>query len=394
MQENEPLNLNFGTAADEHQRLSVVESPTQPITNCDPAVIKALIEELKHRKMLVSDLKAKGILLAVVPGFNRAINEKHVQELVQSAKDVGGFLMPIQVIDAETYFSYYPDRKLIVDGKEIDRNSPECFRTLVNSDGQHRGEAEDRLIKEGGYTPSLAAEIMNLKGLDPDRWIVEINTQGRTWTSTDRTCYILSSCPEKDSNIFLARELQEEYGMGERAAYAILNLDDSYKRSLQVDYMNNPAKGLPSVLKGTNDKRERGKRILHAFEVGFRHVPKMLKNMAAINLAIEKHKSVDDKDKTKITEELLLFFASLDSEIAKKANDASPVAMKQSILSEEWDRVSKSFSSQLSVSAMKEKADIAEKEWAKLDAERKMSKAKERKKKTSKGSSTTPKINP
>lgn len=352
----------------EVQELSGEESPSQPAP--DRQEIKNLIEGLRHGRLLVSDLKSKGVLFAVVPGFNRKTNTSHVKALIESRKKIGKFLEPIRVISAVEYFAIYPDRKLIVDGKEICKDSPEVYYTVVTMDGQHRGEAEAALLA-GAFTPSLEAEYVNLMGLTPDSWIVEVNTLGRNWTSKDRTGYILSSCSEKESNIFLADKWQREYGMGERAAYAILNLDDGYKRSLQVAYMNDPSNGLPTVLQGTEAKRERGKKILHAFEVGFREVPAMLKNMAAINLAIEKYKSVDDKEqeKEKALKEILLFFTGLDPEVAKKAAQISTVAAKQAILNAEWQRVSKSFKTEAGVLALEEQASLAEEEWKKLKAQ-------------------------
>lgn len=370
MEERKPIEEK-PTPGDEIQELSVVESPTQPVKQpiTDRHEIESLIESLKHSKRLVSELTSRGILFAVVPG-NRKTNKNHVNALIESRKKIGKFLEPTRVISAEEYFAIYPDRKLIVDGREICKDSPEVYFTVVTMDGQHRGEAEAALLADN-FTPSLEAEYVNLMGLTPDRWIVEVNTLGRNWTSKDRTGYILSSCPEKESNIFLADKWQREHGMGERLAYAILNLDDGYKRSLQVSYMNDPSNGLPPVLLGTEAKRERGKKMLHAFEVGFREVPAMLKNMAAINLAIEKYKSVDDKEqeKDRVLKEILLFFTGLDPEVAKKAAQISTVAAKQAILNAEWQRVSKSFKTEAGIRALEEQAALAEQEWEKLKAQ-------------------------
>lgn len=366
------------TADVEHQQLGAAESPAQQLNNqsIDMGAINASIEVLKRgERLLVNDLKAKDVIFVKVPGFNRSVNKKHVEELKASAKNAKGFLHPIHVITAEEYFSLYPDRKLVYGDQGIMKDSPDVYRILLILDGQHRDEAESALMAEQGYIPTLKVEHVNLLGLTPDEWMVETNTQSRNWTSKDRTEYILASNSEEETNISVAHKWQQEYGMGERAAYAILNLNDCYTKSCQVDYMNNTKSGLPAILKGTPEQRERGGKILHAFEVGFRAVPKMLKNMAAIKLAIEKYVAASDSNKEKIVKEIILFFTTLDQKVAQDANDESGVAAKTKILSEEWDRMSKQFCSDISIRPLEELATKAEDEWKALKAKEAKKKA-------------------
>lgn len=363
---DEISSVKHVTADVEHQQLSAAESPAQPINKqiIDMDDIKIAIDGLKRgERLLVNDLKANGVIFVRVPGFNRTVNNKHVEELKESAKTVKGFLHPIYVITAEEYFRLYPDRKLVYGDKVITKDSPEVSRILLILDGQHRDEAEQGLMAENGYTPTLKVEYVDLHGLNPDQWMVETNTQSRNWTSKDRTEYILAVNPGTDTNIAVAREWQHKYGMGERAAYAILTLNDGYTKSRQVDYMNHPDAGLPDILKGTPEQRERGGKILHAFEVGFRSAPKMLRNMAAIKLAIEQYSLASDSEKAKVVNQIILFFTTLDQSVAQSAANASGVAAKTKILTDEWSRMSKQFATDLSIHDLEEQAKDAEKEW-------------------------------
>lgn len=387
MAQNDMPKTNV-TADVEYQRLSAEKSPVQPIKNqIDMDAIKTSIEALKRgERLLVSDLKAKGVIFVRVPGFNRSVNKKHVEELKVSAKNTKGFLHPIHVITAEEYFLLYPDRELVYGDQVITKDSPGVRRILLILDGQHREEAESELMVEQGYIPTLKVDYVNLLGLYPDQWMVETNTQSRNWTSKDRTEYILASNSAEETNISVAHKWQQEYGMGERAAYAILNLNDCYTKSCQVDYMNDAKSGLPTILKGTQEQRERGVKILHAFEVGFRNNPKMLKNMAAVKLAIEKYVAASDSEKSKIVKLIIFFFTTLDQSVAQNADVVSGVSNKTKMLSEEWNRMSKQFSTELSIQALEEQAAKAEEEWKAIKA--KATKDMTAKKSTTKASKT------
>lgn len=367
----------------EKQQLSTEESPAQ---SKNVELTKQLVAELKGGTTLkVSEAEAAGIIFLYVGGFNRSVNKKHVEQLKTSARE-NGFLQPIEVIALDEYLRYYPDRKLTY-GDRVYDNTTNSYRAMVILDGQHRYDAESQLMLEKNYKPTLSVVCVDLKGLDPDKWMITINTQSRNWTSKDRTGNILSRNPDVNTNIYLVNQWQNEYGMGERAAYGLIELDDCYKKSLQVDYMNNPENGLPWVLEGTEDKRKRGIELLHALEVGFRSVPKMLRNMASVNLAIEIYKAADVKKKEVAEKKIKLFFMSLDQDVAKRANDVSAVAEKYAILKAEWKKVSQKLNSELSMRAIEEEALIAEKEWAvmkeaqKKAAEEKAAKAKKSKSK-------------
>lgn len=373
------------TADVEMQQPGVEGSPAQPLK--DVELTKQLVAKLKAgNSLLVSEAESNGIIFLFVDGFNRSVNKKHVEQLKNSARE-NGFLKPIEVVPLDEYLSYYPQRRFNHGGKMYDLNAPDTFRAMVIQDGQHRYMANSELSQEENYKPTLTVDCVDLKGLDPDKWMITINTQSRNWTSKDRTGNIISRNPDVNTSIYLVNQWQNQYGMGERAAYAIIELDDCYKKSIQVDYMNNPENGLPPILQGTEAKRKRGQELLHAFEVGFRSVPKMLKNMAAIHQAIEIYKAADDKDKETTVKRINLFFMSLDQDVAKKANDVSAVAEKYAILKTEWKKVSQKLNSELSMRAIEEEALIAEKEWAvmkeaqKKAAEEKAAKAKKSKSK-------------
>lgn len=378
--EDSNLSTPNVTADVEDQQLSSEESPAQPIQSqsVDMKAIEEAIASLKNgARLKVSDQKENGIIFASVEHFNRAVNSKHVQELIESVKSVRSFLHAIQVISATEYFEFYPDRELVCgDNKVITKDSSEVKRTLVNLDGQHRKAAYEALKEKnfGSLASTLEVEYIDLKGSTPDQWMVETNALSRNWTSKDRREHIIAKNPEVETNISLASEWQNQYGMGERAAYAILNLADDYKKSDQVKYMKEPSE-LPMSLKGTDEQRKRGKKILHAFEVCFRSTPKMLKNMAAISLAIDIYKGAPDDKKVEIVETITLFFTTLDQSIAESANAVSGVADKKKVLEAEWKRMKKQFSRPLSVQALEEQATQAEEEWKTLQKEKAAKKA-------------------
>lgn len=352
------------TADVENQQLSTEESPMQPQINHELA--EDIVSKLKcGNKLLVSDAKAAGIIFLFVDGFNRSVSKSHVEQLKKSAIDTG-FIQPIKVISVEEYLKHYPGRVFNDGDKVFDPSKTSTKIAMVILDGQHRITADSQLSQEENYKSSLTVEYTDLKGLDPDKWMITINTQSRNWTSKDRTSNILSRNPDQNTSIYLADQWQKKYGMGERAAYAIIELDDCYKKSIQVEYMNDPVNGLPPILEGTESKRQRGLALLHAFEVGFRNYPKMMRNMAAINLAIEIYKAADDKDKESTVKRILLFFMSIDQDVVKKANELSAVAEKKAILKAEWNKVSKKFSSELSFKATEEEAMLADRKWAEM----------------------------
>lgn len=371
------------TADVEHQQLSVEESPTRSLRNVE--LIEQLVSKLKAGDNIkVSEAESAGIIFLYVDGFNRSVNKKHVEQLKSSAKDTG-FLQPVTVISLADYLKYYPTRAFTYGGRVYDGNTQDSFRAMVLLDGQHRYAAESQLGQEDNHKPSLTMVYVDLKDLDPDKWMITINTQSRNWTSKDRTGNIISRNPDVNTSIYLANQWQNDYGMGERAAYALIELDDCYKKSIQVDYMNHPENGLPPILQGTEFKRKRGLELLHALEVGFRSYAKMLKNMAAVNLAIGVYKAADDKDKEITVKRICLFFMALDQDVAKKANEASAVTEKNAVLKAEWKKVSKKFVTELSFRAIEEEAQQAEKKWAEMkEAERKAAEEKTAKSKKKK----------
>lgn len=371
------------TADVEKQQLSAEESPAQQQNKAQQA--KSLIEKLKAGSSLkVCEAENGGAIFLFVDDFNRSVNKKHVEQLKASARE-SGFLQPIEVISLDEYVKFYPQRIFTHSGKVFDITTSHAERAMVILDGQHRYMAESQLIQEEkDYKSTLAVVCVDLKGLDPDKWMITINTQSRNWTSKDRTDNILARYPDPNTNIHMVNQWQKQYGMGERAAYAIIELDDCYKKSLQVDYMNHPEDGLPTILKGSEFKRKRGSDLLHALEVGFRKVPKMLRNMAAINLAIEIYKAADDNDKDAAVNKIRLFFMSLDQDISTKANEASSVAEKNAILKAEWKKISKKLNSEFSLRALEEDAAKADNEWGVI----KNLELKEAKKKASKKKAT------
>ena len=322
-------------------------------------------------KLLLATAKRMGYKFVRLGEWNRDVNDKHVKELVKRGL-VCPFLDPIKVIPANVYFQFYPERQIKLDENEVLTKGSEGLESyLVILDGQHREAAEEILVKfPMSYKPSLLVEYAYLpEGITPDKWMVEINNTGCNWKSSDRTKSIINILPDEESNIRVAAEWQEKYGMGERCAYAILNQEDTYRKSQQVDFMDDPTKGLPAVLKGTAEKREIGNQLLHAFEVGFRHQSKMLKNMTAIKLVIEVLGRSTGARRAKLLENLLLFFHSIDSTAVDSISDApsSGKGSKDILLRKTWMRFKTQLNTPEALNEAKEKAMKAEKEWSEVN---------------------------
>lgn len=366
----------------EAQQNKTVDLAEVPVTNQEALEV---IQQLKQGKQIkVADAKKKGIKFAFASNVNREVRQKHVDEIGASVQKIGRFLRPILVITAKKYFTWYPDRTIIVDGKKITKDSSGLNLILVIVEGQHRHVAEAQLMQVVGYKPTLMVEYIDMEGLEPDKWMSEMNCLSANWSNKDRAHYMIALEPDANTNLYVANEWQKEYGMGERAAYAILNLDDTYRKAEQLNYMADPSAGLSPILKGTDAHIKRGKRIMHSFEVGFRAYPKMLRNMAAVSLAIEAYKAADDDNKTKAVDEIVLFFMTLDQTVAGNADAASGVAAKKQILSNEWNRVYKQLTNDLSRQALSEQAAKAEEEWKKMAQEKIQKEAKKAKKKEAK----------
>lgn len=105
--------------------------------------------------------------------------------------------------------------------------------------------------------------------------------------------------------------------------------------------MDDPEKGLPTVLKGVEENIERGKRILHAFRVCWRDIPKMVRNNASINMFIEIYNACGDSMKEVVVNALILFFTTLDKADAESVAGEKDNDEKIRLLKGYWDKFSK-----------------------------------------------------
>lgn len=325
------------------------------------------------RKVLYATLKAQGIGFVRAYEQNRDLNDKHVNELVKSGK-INSFFNSIKVLTVKEYFTYYPNRRLLADdGTIVTKDSENLEMLFVILDGQHREAAEKELLKDAGYVPSLMVELISLpEGMTPDQCMKALNLCSFIWNSQARTKHIVNTLPDGEANIKLAAEWQKLYKMGERCCYAILTLKDIYRKSFQVDYMDNPEGGLHPVLKGTKEQRERGLVIFHAFEIGFRHHPRLLRNMTAIKFVISELDKVRDTQKPKLLEKLLLFFQSFDATAVDAVDEAPSTGKgsKEILIKKSWDRFKKGIKTAEGLTEAQEKALKAEKEWADMMADK------------------------
>lgn len=154
--------------------------------------------------------------------------------------------------------------------------------------------------------------------------------------------------------------------MSMRCSFGLLNYADNYRKSYHIEYMRNPEKGLPQVLKGTEENRKRGIATLHAIEVGFRNYPKVIRNMSVVEFVIEAYSEAPDKDKATTVENLQTFLMSLAGDIAANVSASRDKGERKRILREAWGKFQKAMKRADRREELTNNAQTAESEWEKM----------------------------
>lgn len=324
------------------------------------------------RTVTLEELRSAGFILAADKSFGRVINKTHLKELKGSlTKD--GCIEPVSVFFGAEYFEAYPERELadLNDGdKKYTKDSPEVPEVIFVADGVHRVQAHVELLSEDeSYKHTLRFRHVETV-LPIDRWIYVRNTNNRNWDSKDCSRYIAAQTGYEKSNLTTAVKWQEELKLGEKYAYTILNLSDTYKKKMLSEYMEAPDKGLPMVLKGVEENIDRGERILHAFRVCWRDIPKMVRNSASINMFIEVYNACGDSMKEAVVSLLVLFFTTLDKTDAESVAGEKDNDGKVRLLKECWDKFSKDIEDGNLKAEYERRASEAEKEFDDLFGEK------------------------
>lgn len=324
------------------------------------------------RTVTLEELRSAGFILVVDKDFGRVVNRPHLKKLKGSlTKD--GCIEPVSIFFGAEYFEAYPERELtdLNDGdKKYTKDSPEVPEVIFVADGVHRVQAHVELLSEDeSYKHTLRFRHVETV-LPIDRWIYVRNTNNRNWDSKDCSRYIAAQTGYEKSNLTTAVKWQEELKLGEKYAYTILNLSDTYKKKLLSEYMEAPDKGLPMVLKGVEENIDRGGRILHAFRVCWRDIPKMVRNSASINMFIEVYNACGDSMKEAVVSLLVLFFTTLDKTDAESVAGEKDNDGKVRLLKECWDKFSKDIEDGNLKAEYERRASEAEKEFDDLFGEK------------------------
>lgn len=325
-------------------------------------ILKKIEDE---RTVSLEELKSAGFILAANKSFGRLINKTHLKELKSSLKK-DGCIEPVSIFLGAEYFEAYPERELtdLNDGdKKYTKDSPELPEVILVADGVHRIQAHVELLSEDeSYKHTLRFRHVETD-LPIDRWIYVRNTNNRNWDSKDCSRYIAAQTGYEKSNLTTAVEWQEKYKLCERYSYTILNLSDTYKKKMLSEYMDDPEKGLPTILKGVEENIERGKRILHAFRVCWRDIPKMVRNNASINMFIEVYNACGDSMKEAVVNTLILFFTTLDRTDAGNVAGEKDNDGKVKLLKGYWDKFSKDIEDETLKAGYEKKVCEAEEEF-------------------------------
>lgn len=336
--------------------------------------MELILKNLKEGKTVtLGELQSAGFILAADKSFGRVINKTHLKELKGSlTKD--GCIEPVSIFFGAEYFEAYPERELtdLNDGdKKYTKDSPEVPEVIFVADGVHRVQAHLELLSEDEtYKHPLKFRHVE-SGLPIDDWIRIRNTNNRNWDSKDYSRYIAAQTGYEKSNLTTAVKWQEELKLGEKYAYTILNLSDTYKKKMLSEYMEAPDKGLPMVLKGVEENIDRGERILHAFRVCWRDIPKMVRNSASINMFIEVYNACGDSMKEAVVNLLILFFTTLDRTDAESVAGEKDNDEKVRLLKGFWDKFSKDIEDETLKAEYEKKACEAEKEFDDRSVEKK-----------------------
>lgn len=324
------------------------------------------------RTVTLEELQSAGFILVVDKDFGRMIHKPHLKKLKSSLKKYG-CIEPVSIFFGAEYFEAYPERELtgFNDGdKKYTRDSPEVPATILVADGVHRAQAHTELLSEDEtYKHPLKFRHVE-SDLPIDDWIYARNNFGRNWDSKDCSRHIAARTGHAKSNLATAVKWQEELKLGEKYAYTILNLSDTYKKKMLSEYMEAPDKGLPMVLKGVEENIDRGERILHAFRVCWRDIPKMVRNSASINMFIEVYNACGDSMKEAVVNLLVLFFTTLDRTDAESVAGEKDNDEKIRLLKGFWDKFSKDIEDETLKAEYEKKACEAEKEFDALSGEK------------------------
>lgn len=333
------------------------------------------LDQFTGRKK-VSELKAMGFKFVKIPGFNRQADLKHVKKLMASVRENGFFLDSIKVISAVEWFKYYPDRQITLEsGEVLTKDTENLDEILLILDGQHRYDADKDMEIEEGYVSTLTAELVNLpNGMTPDRWTTAVNSTSRNWNEKDRANFIIAYNPDEQTNVSIAEQWRKEHGMSMRCSFGILNYADNYRKSYHIEYMQNPEKGLPPVLKGTEENRKRGIDTLHAIEVGFRKYPKVIRNMAVVEFVIEAYSEAPDKDKASTVKNIQMFLMSLSGDTAANVNAHKDKGERKHTLREAWGKFQKAMKRHDRREELTRNAQTADGEWEKMMSAKETSK--------------------
>lgn len=336
--------------------------------------MELILKNLKEGKTVtLGELQSAGFILAADKSFGRVINKTHLKELKGSLKKYG-CIEPVSIFFGAEYFEAYPERELtdLNDGdKKYTKDSPEVPEVIFVADGVHRVQAHVELLSEDeSYKHTLKFRHVE-SGLPIDDWIRIRNTNNRNWDSKDCSRYIAAQTGYEKSNLTTAVKWQEELKLGEKYAYTILNLSDTYKKKMLSEYMEAPDKGLPMVLKGVEENIDRGERILHAFRVCWRDIPKMVRNSASINMFIEVYNACGDSMKEAVVNLLILFFTTLDRTDAESVAGEKDNDEKVRLLKGFWDKFSKDIEDETLKAEYEKKACEAEKEFDDRSVEKK-----------------------
>lgn len=292
-------------------------------------------------------IRSKKKRLLRLDKLNRGVKNSTVKMLMKDIRK-HGFLKNLELIPALEAVKQMP-KACFIDAKtdQVVPISEVTENDYLIVDGQHRLEAYFRLDAEAGMKNEqmaydLLVSIIKIPhNLSITEYIYAINTQLDKWDAQARTDHMVAAIADHNTALYHALNLIKDYGIGIRYATALFQFHDGFKTSMQTQFMEGGE--LHPFLKSTPEKIERGHRLFDSLRLGFYSQPKLLKNMAALNFAIQIYNDAGDDNKSQMVDKLNLFFQSLTEQDAEEIA-VSDKEHRQETIGQLWDKFVESYS--------------------------------------------------
>lgn len=298
----------------------------------------------------------------------RKRNKGQVKKLVESIRKYGKVIKNIEVVPALTMIK---EGEILYDregGELLTEDTPDIDDWYVVIDGDHRREAVESLMEvEPAVKFSSYVELADTSGLTCRQYQELCNNTNKQWDAVDR----LSSVSEKygqeegkERVIDKMLEWRNAYGLSLRESYALLHLNDGYKKKMVID--SQEGKTLDDNLIGDKDNIKRGSELLEALLTGCGKESNLARSLAPVNAIINIYSNTPDGSKPKMVNDLKLSLKALTQDDRNSISAVKSVGEKSVKFKEILSRKIESLKTDEGKSAVESEAEKNEKDYEEL----------------------------